>query len=85
MAQVSIASFDGHLVRVSGNRLVRMDSSGEQHAHLLAPDTRITCDGLVCCPSELQSGQRIRITNKPHDQRFAARVEVLNTHDRFAG
>jgi hypothetical protein len=78
-------SFDGHFVSLSGGRLVRMDSSGQQHTHLLAADTRVTCDGRVCRPNELEAGQRIRITNDSRDPKIVARVEVLNTHDRFAG
>jgi hypothetical protein len=77
-------SFDGHLVSLISNRLVRMDSSGQQHVHLLAADTSITCDGLPCRANQLQAGQRIRITNKPHDPVTASHVEALSTHDRFA-
>ena len=74
---------DGHFVSISGNRLVRMSSSGEQYAHLLASDTRLTCDGIVCRTNDLCAGQRIRVTTRPNDQRVALRIEVLNTHDRF--
>jgi hypothetical protein len=76
-------SRDGHFVQLSGNRLTRMSSSGEQYYHLLDASTRVTCDGVLCRASQLQAGQRIRVTNRPNDPHIAARIEVINTHDHF--
>ena len=76
-------SLDGHLVQLSGNRLTRMSSSGEQYYHFLDSSTRVTCDGVSCRASELQAGQKIRVTNRPNDPRVAARIEVINSHDHF--
>jgi hypothetical protein len=78
------SSHDGKVVSITGNKLVMsgMEGKGEQTCTLSA-DTRVTCDGTLCKPSDLKTGMRIRVTFESADAHAATRIEALDKNPDF--
>jgi len=64
-AEKGTKTHDGKFVSASGDQFVMTHKKGKEHAHTLAADAKITCDGKVCEAADLKSDMRIRVTTKP--------------------
>jgi hypothetical protein len=55
-----------------------MEDKGKQHTHMLAANAQVLgADGKACKLSDIQAGQKIRVTTKEGDIKTATKVEVL--------
>jgi hypothetical protein len=67
---------EGKFVAAEGaNKLVMTDKDGKDHAHTLAADAKISCDGKECKLSDLKKGVLIRVTTDP-TLRVATKIEA---------
>jgi hypothetical protein len=70
-------SHTGTFVSATGADFV-METNGKQHTHPLADNARVyDANGTQCKITDLQNGQRIRVTTKEGDNKTATKVEVL--------
>jgi CTP-dependent riboflavin kinase len=74
---------DGKLVSMTKDRFVMSSTDGEEHAHTLATDADVTCDGKVCKLSDLKAGMKIRVTTRPSDKGVATEIEALDKNPKF--
>lgn len=77
-------SHEGTVVSITGNKLVTNCLNGKEHAHTVAADAMVTCDGTVCRTQDLKPGAKIRLTTKPDDEHIATDIESLQHHVKFA-
>lgn len=78
-------SHEGIWSGLQGDQLTMVDDAGgAEHAHTLDATALVTCDDQVCQASELQPGQRIRVTTRPGDQKVALAVEAIEKQSDFA-
>ena len=76
-------TYDGRIVSVIGDKLVRSSKEGTEYSHTLAADAKLTCDGTVCQAEDLKTGQKIRVTTKQDDRNVATGIESLNKQAEF--
>jgi hypothetical protein len=68
---------EGKVVSVSGTKLTMTDKSGKnQHTHVIADTTTITCDGKVCKLEDLKKGMYVKVTTKKGDKTAVLRVDA---------
>ena len=67
----------GKVVSFTGNQLVMANSKGQEHAHTLTADAKVTLDGRACMAADLKPGTRIRVTTQNADQNVANRIEGI--------
>ena len=80
----SSKTFDGSVVRMTGDKLVMKSKAGTEYSHTLAVDAKLTCDGKDCQAAELKAGRKIRVTTKKDDRNMATGIEALNKNAEFA-
>ena len=73
---------EGKVVSVTGAKLV-MSIDGKEHAHDVADNAKIRCDGKICKLDDLKPGQKIRVTTKKGDKETAVKVEALDKNEKF--
>ena len=68
----------GTFVSAKGNEFTMADKDGKEHTHTLAADAKVIGpDGQACKITELDKGQKIRVTTKEGDLKTAIKVEAL--------
>lgn len=77
-------TFEGHIVSLTGDKLVMSSKEGTEYTHTLAKDAKLTCDGAVCTAETLKPGHKIRITTIQDERRVVSGIESLNKNANFA-
>lgn len=77
------STHDGKVVSIDGDKMVMTGKDGKEHAHTLAADLKVTCDGKECKLKDLKPGMKIRVTTKKDDKKAATRIEALDKNDEF--
>lgn len=77
------STHDGKVVSITGEKLVMTSKDGKEHAHTLAKDAKVTCDGKVCKIEDLKPGMKIRVTTQKDDKKVATRIEALDKRENF--
>jgi uncharacterized protein (TIGR03000 family) len=74
----------GKVVSVTGNELVMTGKNGKQHSHIVAANTKVTCDGTPCQLADLEPGWRIRVITSSTDTATVTRIDALKRNQAFA-
>ncbi len=82
--KASPRTFDGHIVSLTGDKLVMSSKEGTEYTHTLAKDAKLTCDGTVCTAETLKPGHKIRVTSIKDERRVVSEIESLNKNAYFA-
>ena len=77
------ATHDGKVVSVTSDKLVMTSEKGEEHAHTMTADAKLTLDGKICKANELKVGMRIRVTTQATEKKLASRIEGLDKNLEF--
>ena len=75
---------DGKVVSITSDKLVMMNKDGKESSHTVSTETKVTCDGTVCKPSDLKVGLKIRVTTKKSDEGVAIGIEAIDKDSGFA-
>ena len=75
---------DGKVVSITSSKLVMMNKDGKESSHTVSAETKVTCDGTVCKPSDLKVGLKIRVTTKKNDEGVAIGIEAIDKDSGFA-
>ena len=76
--------FEGHIVSMTGDKLVMSSKEGTEYTHTLAKDATLTCDGTVCKAESLKPGHKIRVITQKDDRHVVSDIESLNKNADFA-
>jgi hypothetical protein len=80
----------GTVVHVTANRPLMMarryaSGVGKAYSYRLAPNAKVTCDGMLCNLQDLTPGQRVRVTAMgAGDWSMAIRIEALDEQWTFS-
>ena len=77
-------TFEGEVVRISGNKLVMTSKTGKEYSHTLAKNASITCNGTDYKAEDLKPGSKIRVTTKKDDRNVVTNIESLDKKDELA-
>ena len=75
---------DGKVVSITSSKLVMMNKDGQESSHSVSTETKVTCDGTVCKPSDLKVGLKIRVTTKKNEEGVAIGIEAIDKNGEFA-
>jgi len=75
---------DGKFVSIVAHKLTMTNPKGKEHAHMLADDATMTCDGMTCKIEQLKPGMKIRVTTEKHEAGKATHVEALDKDAEFS-
>jgi flagellar hook assembly protein FlgD len=69
----------GVVVSVSDGKLTMADKDGKnEHAHSVAKDAKITCDGKECKLDDLKKGETVTVTTKDGDPTVAVKIDATS-------
>jgi aspartate 1-decarboxylase len=84
--EFSIIRHDGKFVSVTGDKLTMTNLQGyKERSRKLNTDVKVTLDGKVCKPADLERGMKIRVTPESDDPHATvSRIEALDKNPQFA-
>jgi hypothetical protein len=82
--EADIATHDGTVVSITGDKLVMTNMEGIEHSHALMADAKLTLDGRACTAADLKPRTRIRVTLQSDAPHAAIRVEAIDKNPKFA-
>ena len=82
--ETDIATHDGTLVSITGDKLVMTNKEGIEHSHALTADAKLTLDRKTCTAADLKPGMKIRVTLQSAAPHAVIHIEAIDKKTEFA-
>jgi hypothetical protein len=79
----SLQTVEGVVSALEGTTLSMKNRNGHLVSHKLAEDATFICDGKSCKASDIEIGQRVRVTVAKGDRTLAVGIESLDKDPSF--